>query len=99
VKDRIEVPLARLLHLLTQHPDLGWSSLAEIKEISKIIELYIECVATSQNVTLLYSVAAKLKTVCVVGEKMDHDKVELLLSDKPLEDDDDERHTSPTYVS
>ncbi|TXT14456.1 uncharacterized protein COLE_00649 [Cutaneotrichosporon oleaginosum] len=63
MKDRIEVPLARLLHLLTQHPDLGWSSLSELKETAKFIELYIECVATNQNVTLLYSVVGKLKTV------------------------------------
>ncbi|GMK53875.1 hypothetical protein CspeluHIS016_0104610 [Cutaneotrichosporon spelunceum] len=97
MKDRIEVPLARLLHLLTQHPDLGWSSLNELKDIAKFIELYVECVATSQNVTLLFTVVAKLKTVCVVGEQMGSEKVSVLLSDRPLEDDDDERHTSATY--
>ncbi|BEI99615.1 hypothetical protein CcaverHIS631_0406580 [Cutaneotrichosporon cavernicola] len=97
MKDRIEVPVARLLHLLTQHPDLGWSSLNELKDIAKFIELYVECVATSQNVTLLFTVVGKLKTVCVVGEQMDAEKVSLLLSDRPLVDDDDERHTSATY--
>lgn len=100
MKDRVEVPLARLLHLLTQHPDMEWTTLNDIKSIAKFIELYVECVVTSQNVSLLFTVASKLKTVCVAGEVMDDDKLKILLDDTPFgEDEDDERHSSPTYVS
>lgn len=100
MKDRVELPLARLLHLLTQHPDLGWTDSASLKEISKFIELYVECVAVSHNISLLYTVVSKLKTVCVLGESMDTEKLQALLSNAPLDEDkEDERHSSPTYVS
>lgn len=101
MKERIELPLARLLHLLTQHPDLQWSNLEALQATAKFIELYVECVATAQNVSLLYTVVSKLKTVRMAGEEMDSTKLELLLNDAPLmeEDGDDARHSSPTYVS
>lgn len=107
--DRVEMPLARLLHLLTQHPDLDWKNAEDLKDMARFIELFVECIAQRENIALLYTIANKLKTVCVAGETMDEDKLRLLLEDSKQpagEDDDDEageesapQASSPTIVS
>ncbi|WVF69779.1 hypothetical protein IAT40_004558 [Kwoniella sp. CBS 6097] len=74
--ERIELPLARLLHLLAHHPDLGWAEPAEgeegqegfqneqnMKDIAKFIELYLDVVANRDNIGLLYRIAEGLKGV------------------------------------
>ncbi|WVQ98079.1 hypothetical protein IAU59_005201 [Kwoniella sp. CBS 9459] len=74
--DRIEMPLARLLHLLAHHPDLGWAEPEEgeegeegfqneqnLKDIAKFIELYLDVVANRDNIGLLYKIAEGLKGV------------------------------------
>ncbi|OCF45868.1 hypothetical protein I317_00356 [Kwoniella heveanensis CBS 569] len=74
--ERIEMPLARLLHLLAHHPDLGWAEPGEgeegeegfqseqnLKDIAKFIELYLDVVANRDNIGLLYKIAEGLKGV------------------------------------
>ncbi|WRT64749.1 uncharacterized protein IL334_001683 [Kwoniella shivajii] len=74
--ERIEMPLARLLHLLAHHPDLHWNEPEEgeegeegisdqqnLKDIAKFIELYLDCVANRDNIGLLHHIAQQLKGV------------------------------------
>ncbi|WVN89440.1 uncharacterized protein L203_104663 [Cryptococcus depauperatus CBS 7841] len=74
--ERTEMPFARLLHFLTHHPDFVWhepeedkegkegiTSAQNLKDISKFIELYLDCLAHKDNIGLLYHIAGQLKTV------------------------------------
>lgn len=92
--DRVEMPLARLLYVLCRHPDLGWEVESELQDVARFIELFIDCVAHRDNVPLLYTIANKLKTVCVAGEDMDEEKLRLI-----MEQDAGETIESPTLVS
>lgn len=94
--DRIEMPLARLLFILSRHPDLSWSSERDLKDVARFIDMFIDCVAHRDNVSLLYTIASKMKTVSVVDEVMDEVKLGLILDDKVGELDEGE---SPTLVS
>jgi hypothetical protein len=87
--DRVEMPLARLLHLLALHPDLDWQDDEALKDIAKFIEMFVDCVARRDNVALLYTIAAKLKTVSVVEETIDPDSVAILTRPRKKADDDD----------
>ncbi|GAA5962654.1 hypothetical protein JCM21900_006757 [Sporobolomyces salmonicolor] len=60
-----ELPFLRLVHLLAHHPDFeGQEHEAdEIKLMAKYFELYLDCLATSENVSLLYHLALKVKGV------------------------------------
>lgn len=90
--DRLEMPLARLLLALTHHPDCQWD-FAGLKDIarcavillictkliqSRFIELYLDCVATRDNVGLLYSMAGKIKTVKDANEEITDNTVRAL---------------------
>ena len=57
------MPLARLLLVLAHHPDLTEWSVDILKEMTKYIDLYLDCVANRDNIGLLYHIANKLKTV------------------------------------
>ncbi|OXM77000.1 sister chromatid cohesion protein PDS5 [Cryptococcus neoformans Bt63] len=77
--ERIEMPFARLLHLLTHHPDFEWhepgeneedekskegiTSMQNLKDIARFIELYLDCLAHRDNVGLLFAIAGHLKAV------------------------------------
>lgn len=57
-----ELVFVRLLHLLAHHPD--FSNDAEgLKDMAKYIEFFTNLVASSDNISLLYHLASKLKTV------------------------------------
>ncbi|RXK35355.1 hypothetical protein M231_07377 [Tremella mesenterica] len=60
--DRVEMPLARLMLLLSHHPDFTWDP-ENMKDIATFIALYLDCIATRDNVSLLYLIAGKIKTV------------------------------------
>lgn len=60
--DRIELPLARLMLLLSHHPDFAWDP-EGLKDIGSFICLYLDCVAHRDNIALLYLIAGKIKTV------------------------------------
>ncbi|GAA5984565.1 hypothetical protein JCM10908_003401 [Rhodotorula pacifica] len=68
-----ELPFVRLLHLLAHHPDLDFEAEAAdpetVKMGAKYIEEYLEIFASAQNISYLYSLASKLKTV---RDKQDH---------------------------
>ncbi|KAK8847427.1 hypothetical protein IAR55_005285 [Kwoniella newhampshirensis] len=74
--NRVEMPLARLVHLLAHHPDFQWHTPAEgeegeegianmqnLKEIARFIEMYLDCVANRDNIGLLYAIVGNIKTV------------------------------------
>ncbi|RSH92189.1 hypothetical protein EHS25_008604 [Saitozyma podzolica] len=61
--DRVELPLARLLLVLSHHPDYMDISLGELKRLTKHIEFFLDSVANRDNVSLLYHIASKIKTV------------------------------------
>ncbi|WWD07643.1 hypothetical protein V865_005744 [Kwoniella europaea PYCC6329] len=72
--ERIEMPLARLLHFLAHHPDLHWTDPEEggeegisdqqnLKDMASFIELYLDCVANRDNIGLLYAIAQGLKGI------------------------------------
>lgn len=75
--DRIEMPLARLLQLLTVHPDSQWDTAEHLKDMARFIELFVECVAHRDNVSLLYTIAAKLKTVTLADEKPTDEQLQI----------------------
>ncbi|GAA5874265.1 hypothetical protein JCM1840_000617 [Sporobolomyces johnsonii] len=60
-----ELPFLRLIHLLAHHPDFEGQEhdADEIKLMAKYFELYLNCLATSENVSLLYHLALKVKGV------------------------------------
>ncbi|KZT00644.1 uncharacterized protein LAESUDRAFT_687811 [Laetiporus sulphureus 93-53] len=57
-----ELSFIRFLHLLAHHPDFAVDE-ANLPDIAKYIEFYLELVASPENVSLLYHVAMKAKTV------------------------------------
>lgn len=80
----MELPLARLLLVLSHHPDYIDISLGELKRLAKWvviqqqinagqrvelisnfrhIEFFLDSVANRDNVSLLYHIASKIKTV------------------------------------
>ncbi|ORY30387.1 armadillo-type protein [Naematelia encephala] len=70
--DRIELPLSRLLWSIAHHPDFaaGWST-DQIRDIARYIEFYLDCVATRDNIGVLYHVVSKIKTVVDIDSKDD----------------------------
>lgn len=108
--DRVEMPLARLLALLTQYPDLDWENEGELKDMARFIEFFVECIARKDNIALLFTIANKLKTVTMAGEEMDEEKIKLFLEPRRGARDgggdaaegnglDEEVVPSPTIVS
>ncbi|KAH8553460.1 armadillo-type protein [Umbelopsis sp. PMI_123] len=59
-KSYIEMSLVQLVHLLAHHPDFGESE-EEIKLFIPYIELFLDCVATSDNISFLYHIGQKFK--------------------------------------
>ncbi|EJD05552.1 uncharacterized protein FOMMEDRAFT_132048 [Fomitiporia mediterranea MF3/22] len=57
-----EMIFIRLLHVIAHHPDFG-SEESQVFETAKYIQEYLSLVATSDNVSLLYNLAQKCKTV------------------------------------
>lgn len=111
--DRIEMPLARLLHLLAHHPDLDWASATEVKDLTRFIELFVELVANGDNASLLFTIANKLKTVRDASEELDHAQIQRIIErgtsrlqvkaeddgDAAMSDAEDASGSSPTLVS
>ncbi|GAA5863133.1 hypothetical protein JCM3774_001432 [Rhodotorula dairenensis] len=68
-----ELPFVRLIHLLAHHPDLDFDGDKVDPDIvkmgAKYIEEYLEIFTTAQNISYLYSLASKLKTV---RDRQDH---------------------------
>ncbi|KZT28070.1 hypothetical protein NEOLEDRAFT_1130032 [Neolentinus lepideus HHB14362 ss-1] len=60
--EHFELMFIRLLHLLAHHPDFATTHEALI-DIARYIELYLELVSSRDNVSLLYFLAMKAKTV------------------------------------
>lgn len=93
--DRVEMPLARLLRLLAGHPSLhpDEGNEAGLRMTGQFIEMFLDCVARRDNVSLLFTIANKLKTVCVIGEDIDDDKLRLFAdcaNQRATADSDDE---------
>ncbi|KAI9290101.1 armadillo-type protein [Umbelopsis sp. AD052] len=59
-KSYIEMSLVQLVHLLAHHPDFGESE-EDIKLFIPYIELFLDCVATSENISFLYHIGQKFK--------------------------------------
>ncbi|KAI8986667.1 armadillo-type protein [Trametes punicea] len=59
---RFEYAFIRLLHLLAHHPDFKIEH-EYLPDIAKYIQFYLDLVATNENVSLLYHLALKVKTV------------------------------------
>ncbi|GAA6062022.1 hypothetical protein JCM10212_005455 [Sporobolomyces blumeae] len=57
-----EMPFVRLFSILARHPDFeGELGLDDYKLMAKYFELYLECIATNENVSLLYHLAQLIK--------------------------------------
>ncbi|KAJ3576722.1 hypothetical protein NP233_g231 [Leucocoprinus birnbaumii] len=57
-----ELLFVRLLHTLAHHPDFSTEH-EDLLDLAKYIQFYLDLVATSENVGLLYHLASKGKTV------------------------------------
>ncbi|KAH8116096.1 armadillo-type protein [Phellopilus nigrolimitatus] len=57
-----ETIFIRLLHVLAHHPDFGLEE-QQALDLAKYIRLYLSLIATADNVSLLYNLAQKCKTV------------------------------------
>jgi len=60
--NHFEIIFIRLLHLLAHHPDFVVNE-ENLPDIAKYIEFYLELVASAENISLLYHLAMKAKTV------------------------------------
>jgi sister-chromatid-cohesion protein PDS5 len=60
--DLFEIIFIRLLHLLAHHPDFSTAH-ENLQEMAKYIDFYLDLIASSDNVSLLYHLAMKAKTV------------------------------------
>ncbi|KAH0581979.1 hypothetical protein H2248_011642 [Termitomyces sp. 'cryptogamus'] len=60
--EHMEIIFIRLLHLLAHHPDFNRAH-EDLLDIAKYLRFYIEHVATSDNISLLFYLAQKGKTV------------------------------------
>jgi len=60
--EHLELIFIRLLHLLAHHPDFGTSK-EEILDAAIYIQFYLDLVATSENISLLYHLSFKGKSV------------------------------------
>ncbi|KAF8067855.1 armadillo-type protein [Lyophyllum atratum] len=60
--EHLEIIFIRLLHLLAHHPDFNKDH-EDLLDIAKYIQFYISLVATSENISLLYHLAMKAKSV------------------------------------
>ncbi|KAF4563796.1 hypothetical protein EYR36_003038 [Pleurotus pulmonarius] len=60
--EHFELIFIRLLHLLAHHPDFSASNYA-LLDMAKHIQLYLDLIATPDNISLIYNLAAKAKTV------------------------------------
>ncbi|KDQ60158.1 hypothetical protein JAAARDRAFT_711869 [Jaapia argillacea MUCL 33604] len=64
--EHIELIFIRFLHTLAHHPDFSPDIVMDVEhcqELSRYVEFYLDCVASSENISLLYHLAMKLKTV------------------------------------
>lgn len=61
-KPIFEPLLLRLLHLLAYHPDFSLQ-VEDLKVFGRFIEYYLDAVATEENVSFLYYLAGRVKTV------------------------------------
>ncbi|KAH9849574.1 armadillo-type protein [Lenzites betulinus] len=59
---RFEVVFIRLLHMLAHHPDFKVEH-EYLPDIAKYIQFYLDLVASNENVSLLFNIALKAKTV------------------------------------
>ncbi|PPQ70235.1 hypothetical protein CVT25_011295 [Psilocybe cyanescens] len=60
--ENLEIIFIRLLHLLAHHPDFGTSQ-EELLDMATYVQFYLDLVASSENISLLYHLAQKGKTV------------------------------------
>ncbi|RXW15368.1 hypothetical protein EST38_g10488 [Candolleomyces aberdarensis] len=60
--EHLEVIFIRLLHLLAHHPDFSTAH-EDLLDIVKYLQLYLDLIATQDNVSLLHHLALKAKTV------------------------------------
>ncbi|KAG1858786.1 armadillo-type protein [Suillus subalutaceus] len=60
--DLFEIIFIRLLHLLAHHPDFS-NAHENLQEMAKYIDFYLDLIASADNVSLLYHLAMKAKTV------------------------------------
>ncbi|KAH8090375.1 armadillo-type protein [Filobasidium floriforme] len=67
----IEKPFVRLLSLLAHHPDFETTGADDLIAMSQYINLYLDEVANQRNVTLLYYLANRIKTVQDIKESGD----------------------------
>ncbi|KAI0075977.1 ARM repeat-containing protein [Panus rudis PR-1116 ss-1] len=57
-----EMNIIRFLHLLAHHPDFNMTQ-EGLVDISKYVDFFLDHVATADNISLLYHLAVRLKTV------------------------------------
>lgn len=59
--ERLDGALVRLLHLLAHHPDLDLDDAKALASFARYLDLYVECVATPQNLGALGGYAVGLR--------------------------------------
>ncbi|KAF8970162.1 armadillo-type protein [Flammula alnicola] len=60
--EHLEIIFIRMLHLLAHHPDFGTAQ-DELLDMATYIQFYLDLIATAENISLLYHLAHKGKTV------------------------------------
>ncbi|THH15253.1 hypothetical protein EW146_g5196 [Bondarzewia mesenterica] len=60
--ENFEMIFIRFFHLLAHHPDFAVTPEA-LPDMAKYIEFYLELIASADNISLLYHLASKVKTV------------------------------------
>ncbi|KAG9311776.1 armadillo-type protein [Chiua virens] len=60
--EHLEIIFIRLLHLLAHHPDFATAH-ENMQDMAKYVDFYLDLIASSDNIALLYHLALKAKTV------------------------------------
>ncbi|KAF2804043.1 ARM repeat-containing protein [Mytilinidion resinicola] len=77
----LEQVFARLISLLAHHPDFDTDA-ESLQDSVQYILLYLKCVATSENLSLIYHVAQRVKSVADgISNNVEADKKLYMLSD------------------
>ncbi|RKP22911.1 hypothetical protein SYNPS1DRAFT_31415 [Syncephalis pseudoplumigaleata] len=72
--------IARLIHLLAHHPDFSTST-DDLTHFSRYIDFFIECCVSSTNISLIFHIVTRLKTVCDIEPMNDRSENIYILSD------------------
>ncbi|KAI9596122.1 armadillo-type protein [Syncephalis fuscata] len=75
-----EMSITRLIHLLAHHPDFSLDT-ETLNHFSKYLNFFIECCVSAVNISFVFHIVTRLKTVCDIEPMNDQSENIYVLSD------------------